>query len=250
MRLKAVITDLDRTLLRTDKTLSPATLRALEACRQRGMRLMVATARPERSVAGFSSLPPLDALVTLNGARTVLPDRVVEHALSRSAMLRMLPKLLALPGALVSLELSCGIYANRPIPEWQATVFQHVEELPEQALVYKLLVSLDAPEPLRRIEPLLDAEAYATLAGGTLCQIMSREATKWRGIEEALRFYGLTPAEAVYFGDDNDDLEPLRRCGRGVAMANALPHVREAADALTCSNDEDGVARYLLENIL
>lgn len=247
--MKAIITDLDRTLLRTDKTLSETTIRTLLACRQRGMKLVAATARPERSLTAYLAQLPFDALVTLNGARTVLPGRVMEHAIPRPTALRILNRLLALPGALVSLEMPCGIYANRPILLWNPTLFQNPDELPEDA-IYKLLVSFDQPELLPRVNDVLEESVYSTIAAETLCQVMSREATKWHGIQAMLDFYGLTPADAIYFGDDNDDLEPLARCGVGIAMANALPQVKEAADALTCSNDEDGVARYLAQVFL
>ena len=55
--------------------------------------------------------------------------------------------------------------------------------------------------------------------------------------------------KAIYFGDDNDDVEPIRHCGCGVAMSNALDHVKAAADYITESNDEDGVARFLVKQI-
>ena len=42
----------------------------------------------------------------------------------------------------------------------------------------------------------------------------------------------------------------LRMCGTGVAMENAIPEVKAAANAVTCSNDEDGVALFLQEHIL
>ncbi len=247
--MKVIITDLDRTLLHTDKTLSEYTVHTLLACRQRGMKLVAATARPERSLTVYLAQLPFDALVTLNGARTVLPGRVIEHAIPRPTALRILHRLLAMPGALVSLEMPCGIYANRPIPLWNPTLFQTPDQLPEDA-IYKLLVSFDQPELMHRVSDLLEGDVYSTIAAETLCQVMSQEATKWHGIQAVLDCYGLTPADAIYFGDDNDDLEPLARCGTGIAMANALPQVKEVADALTCSNDEDGVARYLAQSFL
>ena len=59
--------------------------------------------------------------------------------------------------------------------------------------------------------------------------------------------FGIDPEQAVYFGDDNDDIDPIRNCGCGVAVSNALDCVREIADHVTGSNDEDGVAAYLSE---
>jgi len=44
---------------------------------------------------------------------------------------------------------------------------------------------------------------------------MSVSATKWNGIQKMLESYDITPDQAIYFGDDNDDIEPIRRCGCG-----------------------------------
>ena len=52
------------------------------------------------------------------------------------------------------------------------------------------------------------------------------------------------------FGDDLNDNEMLKICGTGVAVANAVPEVKEAADELTLSNDEDGVAQWLNKRFL
>ena len=60
-----------------------------------------------------------------------------------------------------------------------------------------------------------------------------------------LEAFAITPNHTVYFGDDHDDMEPIRRCGCGVAVSNALDCVREAADYIVGSNDEDGVAVFL-----
>jgi hydroxymethylpyrimidine pyrophosphatase-like HAD family hydrolase len=56
---------------------------------------------------------------------------------------------------------------------------------------------------------------------------------------------GVAAGEVVAFGDMPNDLPMLAWAGCGVAVANAHPAVREAADDITVSNDEDGVAAYL-----
>ena len=60
--MKAIITDLDRTLLRTDKTLSDYTLQVLKACRAQGYRIMAASARPLRNIQPFHELIHFDAI--------------------------------------------------------------------------------------------------------------------------------------------------------------------------------------------
>ena len=61
---------------------------------------------------------------------------------------------------------------------------------------------------------------------------------------------GISTEDAVYFGDDNDDVESLKQCGTGVAVANAINVVKEAADVVVESNDEDGVAKWIERSLL
>ena len=88
------------------------------------------------------------------------------------------------------------------------------------------------------------------VADGKLIQIMSTAATKWNGIKAMLEAVGVDRSDTVYFGDDNDDIEPIKNCGVGVSVSNAVDEVLEAADYITESNDMDGVARYIEKNLL
>lgn len=65
-----------------------------------------------------------------------------------------------------------------------------------------------------------------------------------------LSHFHVSPKDAVYFGDDNDDIEPIKNCGLGIAVSNAIPSVLEVADRVIDSNDSDSVAKYIEENIL
>ena len=70
--------------------------------------------------------------------------------------------------------------------------------------------------------------------------VTKANALKWLCAEWAI------PAERVAaFGDQNNDKEMLEWAGLGVAMGNAVPEAKEAADLVTTSNDEDGVALVL-----
>ena len=62
--------------------------------------------------------------------------------------------------------------------------------------------------------------------------------------------FGISPKDAVYFGDDNDDIEPIKNCGLGVAVSNAIPSVLDVADRIVDSNDMDGVAKFIEEHFL
>lgn len=245
--IKAVIFDLDNTLLRTDKSLSDYSRGVLARCRKRGIYVFAASARPERTVREFGIVGEFEALVTLNGARVLIRGRELVNAIARESGERIAAGLLPLPDALVSVEMSGGIYASAPIPEWNASVFTGFPRLPEGTL-YKVLVSGVTEAEARAA---LTEDTYCTaIEGGKLYQFMSREATKWGGVREMLAAFGVSPQETAYFGDDWDDIECVKNCGLGVAMENAIPEVKAAADGFAGHCDGDGAARYVEENIL
>ena len=80
--------------------------------------------------------------------------------------------------------------------------------------------------------------------------IMNRSATKINGIRLLAEHFDIPMEQIAAFGDDYNDIEMLKACGVGIAVANALPDVRAAADHIALSNEEDGEARWIAENLL
>lgn len=249
--MKAIITDLDRTLLHTDKSLSRHTVEVLKKCREKGLRLMVASARPIRELIKFNqSSIPMDGITATNGAVVLTPDGIHQEGIPHHIGEAVLEKLISYPDVFLSVETDRGLYSNRDIPIWQPVVYDKFPKLPDGIILYKILASSTHKELYDNVASVLTAQVYHTVANNDLVQIMSNEATKWNGIKRMLAYYGISPKDAVYFGDDNDDIESIKGCGLGVAMANAIPAVLDAADVVTYSNDDDGVARFIEENIL
>ena len=241
---RAVIVDFDRTLLHTDKTISGYTAGVLQAWQEAGARLFAAMARPERAITEYCGRIAFDAVTTLNGARTITPEAVFENPIDGDKAEAVLDQLDKIPGMVISVESGNGIYANADIPLWMPAVVDDLRILPRKEKIYKILAS--HPEiPADAIPVSLPEDTYSSVADGKLLQVMSSEATKWNGVRKMLEAYGIEAGQAVYFGDDNDDAEPILNCGCGVAVSNALDCVREIADCIAQSNDEDGVARFL-----
>lgn len=248
--MKAIITDLDRTLLRTDRTLSEYTIRIMQKCHDKGIHIMAATARPERSILEYHSQIQFDAITTMNGARILLPDRIIENKIPHQSGKDILSKLVAIPDVLISIETSEGIFSNAEIPEWDSNVYNGFPELPMEGALYKILASSKNEVLYDQIEKYVDENTYFTIANNDLVQIMSKTATKWNGIKTMLEAFSIPQNEMVYFGDDNDDIEPIRMCGTGVAVSNAIHAAIKEADYITGSNDEDGVAHFIEEKLL
>lgn len=73
---------------------------------------------------------------------------------------------------------------------------------------------------------------------------------KGRGLEWLAHHLGCTLANVIAIGDSENDLTMLQMAGLGVAMANSEPCIREAADVITGSNTENGVAQAIHRHIL
>jgi len=248
--MKAIITDLDRTLLRTDKSVSEHTVAVLGKCRDHGILIMAASARPLRDIAVYGDLIKFDAVTATNGAVISLPDRLLEFGIPHESGRKVLSAILRYPDVFLSAETSKGLYSNRDIPVWKPVIWDKFPALPEDIILYKILVSSKQKPLYECIETALTYDVYHTIANNDLIQIMSNEATKWNGIKQMLSHFGISPSDAVYFGDDNDDIEPIKNCGYGIAVSNAIPAVLAVADRVTGSNDAEGVAEYIENNIL
>jgi len=190
-------------------------------------------------------------MTVINGAGVIAPG--LENAgypIARESVATILERLCELPDIILSLECGNEVYANIEIPEWEAKVFTRFPNLPTDGAIYKILVSRANENIGPLVETLLTEDTYCTVAGNNLVQIMNKNATKWNGIRMMLENFGIAPEHAVYFGDDNDDIESLKNCGIGVAVANAIEAVKEAADVVVESNDEDGEAKWIERELL
>lgn len=248
--MKAIITDLDRTLLRTDKSVSEYTLSILKKCHDCGILVMAASARTMRDIRKYDDMINFDAITTINGAVVLLPNETLEFGMSCESGEQILSDILRYPDVFLSIETNKGLYSNRDIPQWKPVIYDKFPVLPKDTTLYKILASSSQNPLYDSIESVLTDDVYYTIANNELIQIMSKEATKWNGIKHMLAYFDISPTEAVYFGDDNDDVEPVKNCGLGVAVANAIPSVLKVADQIIDSNDSDGVAKFIEKNII
>ncbi|HPU00378.1 MAG: HAD family phosphatase [Firmicutes bacterium] len=81
-------------------------------------------------------------------------------------------------------------------------------------------------------------------------EFTDREATKGQALQRLARELGIRREEIIAFGDGHNDLDMIQYAGLGVAVANAVPELLEAADIVTAANTEDGVARVIEEYVL
>ena len=246
--MKAVIVDLDKTLLRSDKTISEKTQRVMEKCRQKGMKLLVATARPQRTMKVFLEQISVDAATVSNGARVLCGDEKAECSMEWDDVKEILRRLAGYPHLRITLETGDLAYSNLPIDGYETILVKDLFEVAKAEGALKLLVHMDDFSTWEIVKGIVPENVNMTIAHGTLIQFQHKRATKWNGVKTMLDYVGCTPEEAIYFGDDHDDIESIRMCGMGIAMANGAEEVKMAADDIARSNDEDGVACYLCDH--
>ena len=257
MAIKMIVTDLDRTLLRDDKTISPYTAGTLEELHASGVPFVIATARPTRAVRKAMPWLRYDGAVFFNGAVVTaggesLRAYKIDGALDIArAILRDKPE------TQLSVEMDDYLYSNIPpesLGDWGSD-YGYTTDFHETAgrQVEKILISSENIQPEgweREYERYIPEDLYMQMSEGTLLMVMNRQATKLNGIKLLAERYGVGLGEIAAFGDDVNDIEMLTACGVGVAVGNALPEVKAAADEVCGSNEEEGVARWIWGNVL
>ena len=264
-KYSVVFTDLDGTILKNDKTISERTSKALKDLRNKDIIWVVATARPEVAIDFYGEIHLADALITLNGAKIRIHDKIISNGFAKEDALKILEAIKD-KDLIVTLETSEGIFGNTEIPEWETHDDGDLVKLSETVDVYKILIAGKEHQlptiaedrekfcGVKEIEEIITSTiaaeslyeaVYYSVAEGWLYQIMSKNATKWKGAKLVLKTEGIDPSSAVYFGDDNDDLDSIINCGLGVAMGNAIDKVKAVADVIAPTNEEDGVAEII-----
>lgn len=251
MSIKMIVTDLDRTLLRDDKTISDYTVAVLNHCREQGVKIVFATARPKNRIDIFPFINIADAVITDNGAAVYMDNKITDSFGIPAAIAKPFVKRLvdALPNERISIEYPHLKIANFDKSElWLADIINDIDH-PLEIDAIKIVVNAGT-EIYDKVCGLLHEDIYAQLCEGRLILIMHRTATKWNAIQTVAAHFNISTDEIAAFGDDYNDVEMLRECGVGIAVDSALGEVKAVADYICDTNDNDGVAKWLEENVL
>ena len=260
MDCKLIAMDLDGTLNNDLKAIDLPTLDALMTAQREGIRLALASARPlpglykERDALRLQDHGGF--LMAYNGGAIV--DAATDKVLSAQAMdmedarhvLRALEGLPVTPilddGRVFYVRDACGYMVDYECRN-NRMVCTEVPNLAERLdfAPYKLLMSVD-PAIIRRVQ----AEIAALLPEGlTVVQtapfyleVIPSAVNKGGGLLSICRILGIEASQTIAFGDSENDIPMLKAAGLGIAMQNADAKVRSAADSVTLSNNENGIA--------
>ncbi len=250
---KALFFDIDGTLVSFDTHVIPqSAIEAITKAKEAGHKIVISTGRPPAIINNLGQLQDrglIDGYITMNGAYCFIGNEVLyKHPIphDQAQAIASFCKANGFPCIFVG-EHSMTIAGPQ---KWAISIFiddMHTPPIP--------FTDYEAPlrHELFQITPFFTAEQQKEIAPGlpdcelgrwhpAFVDITGRGCTKAKGIDIVLDRLGLPLSDAIAFGDGGNDIPMIKHAGIGVAMGNANPEVKAAADYVTAPIDNDGIA--------
>lgn len=273
IKVKMIGMDLDGTLLTTQKELTAYTKQVLKRAAEQGIIVMPATGRPLRGITeDLLEFSEFRYAVTANGGRVVdlrSGESLYEELVPVDAARKILKifehfdtlREIYFDGigyAQADMLRDVGRYLEeQPMMEYLLRTRVAVPDLWEKFekenrgadKVQGLFVSMEEREQaLEELRAVPGIEITGALKKNI--EVNAAGVNKGRAMVRLGERLGIRREEIMAFGDGTNDLKMLKEAGTGVAMGNAKEEVKKAADYITASNDEEGVARFIEEYVL
>jgi Cof subfamily protein (haloacid dehalogenase superfamily) len=266
VRTALIATDLDGTLLRSDRTISPRTRAALRAAQDRDVAVAFVTARPPWAVELLADQIDLSGLaICLNGAAIYDLDRhevIDRQTFSLDAYRALIGELRACaPGIAFVVQQGGGalqdFHEHRFPPlwaDWTGVACPRIEcaltipgDTVAKIIAHHPTHGADALRDL--IAAAVETRADASHSDPRIVELSPVGVSKASGVVALCRILGIELGGVIAFGDMPNDIPMLSIVGHSVGMANAHAEVLSVVDEVTASNDDDGVA-LVLERLL
>ena len=255
--------DIDNTLLsHRSFTIPESALRGLRLARKKGHLLFLSSGRSVQGLSEYYDPSLFDGLVASSGAVGIFHERQV---FCREIEPEYIRKMIDL-----SEECKIGLFLQcRDSSKMNAYGYDRLAKIlgktkgmlkrpdmsvmtsfPEEPVVkMDIFFAKDSPvkEILERIPKGLEAVALLNPAKNDYgCELTAKGVTKGSGILGMMNVLGKDPKDSYGFGDSENDVSMLKSCGMGIAMGNAEPSVKDAADHVTSDIEEDGIFNALM----
>ena len=250
--LKILLFDLDGTLLRNDKTVSEYSLEILSKCKECGHFIGISTSRSEQNCFSFLKEVKPDILISSGGALVRANGKIII-----SSSFSIIETMDFIESARKICGMDCEItvdtsdahywnYKTNPKEQdksWGDSIYTDFTDFPYEAL--KICVEIPHPGLAQKLCEHFSELDSQRFSDGDWYKFTKSGVTKEKAILAVCEACHIDISETVAFGDDYADIGMLKICGIGVAMGNAVQEVKDIADDITLSNEEDGVAAYL-----
>lgn len=250
--IKAVFFDIDGTLVSFKTHRVPdSTKRAIAALRAKGIRVFVASGRQLLAINNLEDLQ-FDGYVTLNGGYCIVGERVIyKHSMpseDMASLVQYMEERENFPCIFVHENTFCINYTDERTDE----VFRllNFSQPPSLSLreaakgeIFQLVAffTKEQEKAIMAVMPHCEATRWNPL----FSDVIPKGSSKQVGVDKMLDYFGISLDESMAFGDGGNDVLMLKHVGIGVAMGNAEDEVKQAADYVTDSVDEDGIEKAL-----
>ena len=263
-RMKAIALDLDGTLLTSEKKISQATKETIQVAKDLGIKIVLCTGRPLKGILHYLEelelLDDSDFSITYNGGliqENKSGNVHYQKTLSKEEVSHIYQEAYAvgLPINMIDLDYAyettypAGVQSYYPqIMEILSFLKRNPDDFEEGHRFNKAVICTDQ-ELLDQRTKNLPAEFFASYttvkSRPILLEVLPKGVSKGDALVRLADLLGIDIDEIMACGDEENDLSMIEAAGFGVAMGNAIDSVKEAADYITTSNDQDGVAQAI-----
>ena len=257
MSCRLLLFDLDGTLLQSDKSISEKTLSVLEQCREKGILIGVSTSRSEQNSMVFLNELMPDILISSGGALVKSgTDYIYKAEFSEIETRNMIDTARSVCGedceiTIDTMDANYWNYKTDPRKldaSWGDSIYTDFAHFSECAL--KMCVEIFDREKADMLAEKLNQCDCIRFSDGFWYKFTKKNVTKENAITRITEICGFGTESIIAFGDDFADIGMLELSGLGVAMGNAIDEVKKKADIVIGSNDEEGIALFIEENLL
>jgi hypothetical protein len=260
---KMIALDMDGTLLNRNHQLSNRTIASVKMIADAGLTVLLATGRMTSAVKNhLEKLGTPGLVVSHNGAlvKDVRTGQIYHHDTVPKEVVTKVLQLLEGKETVIHFNFDDNIYltASNPYSE------RYSQEL-QVSLTYASslkgfegeptsILLMDNQEVLKQVLTTVSHHFLGQFdyvmapwqSNVWRLQFLATNTSKGKGVLQVAKRLGVKPEEIISFGDSYNDMDMLQHTGLGIAMGNAVPELKQVADFVTFSNQEDGVA-YVLE---
>ena len=252
--ISIILSDLDGTLFRNDKSISDFTKETIRQAQAKGLLFGICTSRAKVNAEKFLEGISPDILITNGGGIVYYRDKKIYNCeFTVEEIRKLINAAFEVFGkdVIISADNEQALYSNSTEELgdkfWTFNDFSDFRE----TCMKMCIESLDKEKVEKVVSVIgLDQIDYLPFSDIPWYKLSKKGATKEKAIEELCRHLNITSSQIAAFGDDFNDIGMLTLCGKGIAMENAIEEVKQAAGQVCASNENDGVAKWIKENLL
>ena len=252
--ISIILSDLDGTLFRNDKSISDFTKETIRQAQAKGLLFGICTARAKVNAVKFLEGIEPDIFITNGGGIVYYRDKKIYNCeFTVEEIRKLIDAAFEVFGkdVILSADNENALYSNsREELGDKFWTFNDFSDFRETCM--KMCIQSLDKEKIKKVASVIGLENvdYLPFSDIPWYKLSKKAATKERAIEELCHHLNITSSKIAAFGDDFNDLGMLSLCGKGIAMENAIDEVKKAADSVCASNENDGVAKWIEKNLL